>query len=107
MNHRVYITRKIPDNGIKMLREKGYEIDVNDKDRSLSHDELKDILKSKEYDAVLTLLNDRIDSSVLDASPKTKIFANFTIGYDNFDVEEAKKRGVFMTNAPGGGATTR
>lgn len=87
-----------------MLRNKGYEVDVNPHDRPLTQDELVSTLKAKEYDAVLTLLTDKIDAKVFDASPKTKIFANYTIGFDNFDVGEGKKRGVYLTNVPGGGA---
>lgn len=100
----VYVTRKIPELGIAMLKEKGFEVDVNPHDRPLTKAELILALKSKPYEAVLTLLNDKIDSEVFDAAPSVKIFANFTIGFDNFDVEEGKRRGVFLTNAPGGGA---
>lgn len=100
----VFVTRKIPDIGIEMLRNSGYDVDINPYARPLTQQELVSILKQKEYDAVLTLLSDKIDATVFDASPKTKIFANFTIGFDNFDVVEGKKRGVYLTNAPGGGA---
>ncbi len=103
MKH-VFITRKIPDIGIEMLRNKGYEVDVSPYARPLSQDELVSILKGKEYDAVLNLLNDKIDAKVFDVSPKTKIFANFSIGFDNLDTVEGKKRGIFLTNTPGGGA---
>jgi lactate dehydrogenase-like 2-hydroxyacid dehydrogenase len=100
----VFVTRKIPEIGIEMLRNRGYSVDISSEDRPLSQEELIDVLKSKSYDAVLTLLNDKIDSKVFDASPNTKIFANFAIGYDNFDTVEAKKRGIYLTNTPGGGA---
>lgn len=101
---KVFITRKIPEIGLKMLRDKGYEIDMNPHDRPLNSAELLESLKAKPYDAVLSLLNDKIDASAFDAAPNAKIFANYTIGYDNFDIEEGKKRGIFLTNAPGGGA---
>jgi len=100
----VFITRKIPDIGVQMLHDKGYEVDTNPHDRPLTQDELIAILQKKKYDAVLTVLTDKIDAGVFDASPDTKIFANYTIGYDNFDVAEGKKRGIYLTNAPGGGA---
>lgn len=100
----VFITRKIPDIGVQMLHDKGYEVDTNPHDRPLTQDELIAVLKNKKYDAVLTVLTDKIDAKVFDASPDTKIFANYTIGYDNFDIAEGKKRGVYLTNAPGGGA---
>ncbi len=101
---KVYITRQIPEIGISMLLNKGYEVDINHNNRPLTQDELVSILKAKEYDAVLTLLTDKIDAKVFDASPSTKIFANLAIGYDNFDVAEGKKRGIYLTNTPGGGA---
>ncbi len=101
---KVYITRAIPDLGITMLREKGYEVDVSGKDRPLSKKELKKVLSKKPYDAVLTLLTDTIDAEIMDACPTAKIYANFAIGFNNFNVEDAKKRNVFLTNTPGGGA---
>jgi hypothetical protein len=32
---KVFITRKIPDVGIKMLLDKGYEVDISPKDREM------------------------------------------------------------------------
>jgi glyoxylate reductase len=100
---KVFITRKIPENGVTVLRDKGYEVDVSPHERPMTQDELIDFLKGKQYDAVLSMLSDQIDAKVFDASPGTKIFANYAIGYDNFDIEEAKKRGVILTNTPHGG----
>ncbi len=104
MNRRVFITRKIPELGVTILKANGCEVDVSQLDRPLTKAELIAVLKSKQYDAVLTLLTDKIDVEVMDAAHSVKIFANYTIGFDNLDVVEGKKRGVYMTNAPGGGA---
>jgi glyoxylate reductase len=101
---KVYITRRIPEIGVDMLKEKGYSVDINTKDRPLTKRELVKALKRDSYDAVLSLLTDQIDGEVMDASPSTKIFANLAIGFNNFNIEDAKKRGVFLTNTPGGGA---
>lgn len=101
---KVYITRQIPELGIKMLTDKGYEVDVNPKDRPLTKKELIKALSKKQYDAVLTLLTDTIDAEVMDTAPTVKIYANFAIGFNNFNVEEAKKRKIYLTNTPGGGA---
>lgn len=100
----VFVTRQIPEIGIAMLRAKGYEVDMSQVGRPLSKSELVAALAAKPYDAVLTLLTDCIDAEVYAAAPSVKIFANYTIGFDNFDVEEGRRRGVFLTNAPGGGA---
>lgn len=97
----IYITRKIPDIGLSMLLQKGFELDISPKDRPLTKRELVKALGEKPYDGVLCLLTDTIDGEVFDAVPSAKIFANYAVGFNNIDVAEAKKRGVTITNTPG------
>ncbi|MFL9937477.1 D-glycerate dehydrogenase, partial [Paraburkholderia sp. RL18-103-BIB-C] len=53
-------------------------------------------------DAVITLLTDTVDAAVLDAAgPQCRIFANYAVGFNNFDVAAATARKVVMTNTPG------
>lgn len=101
MAKHIFITRQIPEIGIKMLKDQGHEIDIYPKDRVPTQRELVKILKKKPYDAVVTMLTDKIDKVIFDASPTTKIYANYAIGFDNIDVVEAKKRGIYITNTPG------
>ncbi len=98
---RVYITQRIPEIGIKMLQDKGYEIDISSKDGILSGEELKQNLSAKPYDAVLCLLTNPINAEIFDTVPTAKIFANYAVGYNNIDVTEATKRGITVTNTPG------
>ncbi|MFQ5661781.1 MAG: 2-hydroxyacid dehydrogenase [Candidatus Paceibacteria bacterium] len=98
---KVYITREIPNSGIKLLKDAGHEVDISSKDGVLTREELIKALKSKEYDAVLSLLTDKINADIYDAVPTAKIFANYAVGYNNIDVEEAKRRGIIVTNTPG------
>ncbi len=100
MQHKVFITRKIPDIGVKMLRDQGYEVDVYPKDRIPTQREIIKWLKRGGYDAALTLLTDKIDARVFDAVPTVKIYANYATGFDNIDLSEAKKRNISVTNAP-------
>lgn len=97
---KIYLTRKIPDLAEKMLREAGHEVTVSDKDGILTREELLAALRAAPYDGVLSLLTDKIDGEVFDAVPTAKIFANYAVGYDNFDREAAKARGVQLTNTP-------
>ena len=97
----VYVTRAIPKIGTDMLKEAGYEVDISEKDGVLTREELIEALKAKEYDAVLCLLTDTIDAEVYDVVPTAKIFANYAVGYNNINVEDAKSRGVSITNTPG------
>lgn len=97
----VFVTRKIPEVGIKLLRSAGHEVDVSEKDGVLTKAELTEALQAKSYEAVLCLLTDTIDAGVFDAAPSAKIFANYAVGYNNVDVKAAKERGITVTNTPG------
>lgn len=97
----VYVTRAIPDVGTDMLKEAGYVVDISEKNGVLTKEELISALKTKEYDAVLCLLTDDIFGEIFDAVPTAKIFANYAVGYNNINVEDAKSRGVSITNTPG------
>ena len=101
MSKNIFVTRKIPDIGIKMLEEKGYSLDIYPKNLPLTQKDLIKFLKKKPYDAVLSLLTDHIDSKVFDAAPSVKLYANYATGFDNIDINGAKTRGITVTNAPG------
>jgi len=99
---KIYVTRQIPEAGIKKLEEKGYEVVVSPADKVLKKEELIAALKDKNYDAVLCLLTDKVDDEVLAAAgPQVKIFANYAVGVDNIDLEAAQKRGIMISNTPG------
>lgn len=96
---KVFITRKIPDRGIKLLQEKGYEVAASPHDRVLTREEL--IEMGKGADAVLAQLTDKINGQIVDAIGKQlKVIANYAVGYDNLSVKEIAERGVVLTNTP-------
>lgn len=101
MSKKIYVTRRIPEVGITMLKDAGFEVTVSEKDGVLTRDELLAALKGEAYDGVLPLLTDTINAEVFDAVPSAKIFANYAVGFNNIDVAEAKKRGITITNTPG------
>jgi len=101
MDKKIFITRKMPEIAEKMLIESGFSVDVWPKERAPKKRELIKQLEKEKYDAVLCLLTDKIDSEVFDASPTTKIFANYAAGFDNIDISEAKNRNIIITNTPG------
>ncbi|MES2315545.1 MAG: D-glycerate dehydrogenase [Patescibacteria group bacterium] len=97
----IFITRQIPGSGIKMLEDKGYSVTVGKYKIPPTQEKIIEELKGKNYDAVITLLTDKIDTQVFAASPTTKIFANYAIGYDNIDLDAAAAASITITNAPG------
>ena len=96
---KVFVTRRILEEGLNMLRER-YDVEVSDYDGIIPREML--LKKVKGADALLSLLTDNIDAEVMDAAgPNLKIIANYAVGYNNIDVEEATKRGIMVTNTPG------
>ncbi|WP_448536123.1 glyoxylate reductase [Pseudothermotoga sp.] len=96
---KVFVTRKILEEGLNMLKER-YDVEVSDYDGVIPREMLLE--KVKGVDALVSLLTDNIDAEVMDAAgPNLKIIANYAVGYNNIDVEEATKRGIMVTNTPG------
>ena len=46
-------------------------------------------------------MTDKIDGDIFDAVPKPKFSPITPVGFDNINLEEAKKRGVMASNTPG------
>lgn len=98
---KVYITRKIPEAGLKILRDNHIDFDMANHKRPPTQKEIIKNLKKYPYDGVISFLTDKIDGKVFDACPTAKVYANFSVGFDNVDLEEAKKRCIEVSNAPG------
>lgn len=101
MTKLIYITRRIPDNGIQLLKDKGYSIDIGETEEAPTKEELCSILSKKPYDAVVSFLTDKIDKDTFESCPTAKIFAQYCVGFDNVDLIAAKDHGVTITNTPG------
>jgi len=95
----VYICRGLPQPVYDRLSEAGIEYDVYPKDEMIPKETLLKEVKGK--DALLPILTDSIDKEVMQAGDSLKIIANYAVGYNNVDVEEATKRGIAVTNTPG------
>jgi glyoxylate reductase len=96
---RVFITQPIPEPGPSLVRAVADRVIANPEDRVLSPEELRAGVAG--CDAVLCLLTDVIDESVLEAARGCKVFSNFAVGFNNIDVEAATRFGILVTNTPG------
>lgn len=94
---KVYITRRMDNKSIEFL-EQYFEVEVNELDDELERDYFLE--KIKDVDGVMCIHTEKIDSQAFDVGRNVKIFANCAVGYDNIDVREANKRGVYVTNTP-------
>ena len=97
---RVFVTRPIPEDGINLLKKrKSIKLDVYEKNEKISSREL--LKRVKGVDAILSILTEKIDAEVMDAAgDQLKLIANYAVGFDNIDLEAAKKRDISVTNAP-------
>lgn len=97
---KVYVTLKIPDVGLKLLKKAGFSVEVNKSEKHLTEAELKKVFTT--YDAVISSVSDRIDEELISqAHTKLKIIANYAVGFDNIDVLAAKRKGIIVCNTPG------
>ena len=98
---KVFVTRPIPRVGVDLLKKAGHKVTVQPEQKNLSQRELKEALKGKKYDAILSFLTNQIDEDVLkSAGDQLKVVANFAVGFDNVDVKTANARGVVVANTP-------
>lgn len=67
--------------------------------KDFTADELVEALAG--CDAVVSEPPDKLKSDVMSRCPQLKLMANRAVGFDNFDVPEATKRGILLTNTPG------
>ncbi|MGA3110795.1 MAG: glyoxylate reductase [Candidatus Bathyarchaeia archaeon] len=94
---KVYVTRELSERGLKIIKE-NFDAEVWPEYAPPSKKVI--IEKAENVDALVTLLSDKIDAEVLEASPNLKIIAQMAVGFDNIDLQEATKRGIYVTNTP-------
>jgi len=96
---KVFITRQIPEVGINLLKEKGYEVVIGPEGPTTPEEVMAG---AKGADAIVAVLTDKIDKAVIDtAGPQLKVIANYAVGYDNIDIVTAEKKKIMVTNTPG------
>jgi glyoxylate reductase len=94
---RIYVTRELPERGLNMIK-KYFDAEVWPEYAPPPKETI--IEKAKNVDALASLLSDKIDAEVFNAAPKLKIVSQLAVGFDNIDIPEATKRGIYVTNTP-------
>ena len=95
---KILVTRKWP----KKVEEKlltTFDTTLNVEDRPLSEAELVEGMRS--YDALLPTVTDPITDKIISTSnKKVKIIGNFGVGFNNIDIDSAKRNSIVVTNTP-------
>ena len=97
-NLKIIVTRKWP----KVVEQKLQEIfdtTLNEDDIPLTEDQLFEAMQN--YDALLPTVTDSINDRILSCNNrKVNFIGNFGVGYNNIDVDSAKKNNIIVTNTP-------
>ncbi len=93
----VFISNALPVES-RALIPNDFRIDYNDSDLPLPKAELIRRLHGK--DGLICQIVTSVDDEVLAACPTVKVVANVAVGYNNIDIEAARRRGVVVTNTP-------
>lgn len=94
----VYITRKLPEAALQGLRR---ICDVHmwpEADQAVPREVL--LAEARHADALITVITEKIDEDVLARAERLQVVANIAVGYDNIDIQAAKKYDVTITNTP-------
>ncbi|MFX0096817.1 MAG: hydroxyacid dehydrogenase [Candidatus Hodarchaeota archaeon] len=96
MVKRIIVTEEIPIEGIRMLKESGFEIvEV----RKITHGELKERIGI--FDVIIVRSKTKVDSEIIKAGKNLKIIARSGVGLDNIDTVAAQKHKIDVVNVPG------
>jgi glyoxylate reductase len=101
MSLQIVVTRRIPDPGLRILRDSGAAVHIVQPDARASVDRtaLQDAIV--DADVLVSLLTERIDEALLSRAKRLRGIANFAVGYNNIDVEAATRLGIPVSNTPG------
>lgn len=95
----IFVTRIIADFAIQMMQNAGHEVVLWTEKRGLSPEEL--ITHCRNYDALLSVGNNKINETFLQACSHLKVIALHSVGYDNVDVACATRLNIPVGNTPG------
>lgn len=95
---KVLVTRRWPQ-AVEAQMAANFDVDLNQADKPLTEADFREAMTR--YDAILPTVTDKLPATVFQAgTPKTKILANYGVGFAHIDTEAAKSRGIAVTNTP-------
>ena len=94
----VFITRKIPLAGLKLLSEANIAFTEWTEKRELTQEEL--IENARQHDALLVAGRAELNEPFLKACSHLKVIALMSVGYDNVDIPAAANLGIPIGNTP-------
>lgn len=95
MTKKVLISEKLADEGVEILKNRGFEVDVI---LDLSPEEL--VATIPVYSALIVRSATDVTREVIEAGINLRVIGRAGVGIDNVDVDAATERGIIVCNAP-------
>jgi glyoxylate reductase len=95
---KVFISRSIPSDGIKILEQYGLKVTINAENKKLTQQELIDACQT--VDLLLNVGHADLDRHFLESCKHLKGIALASVGYDHVDLETATALGIPVSNTP-------
>jgi D-3-phosphoglycerate dehydrogenase len=89
---KVLVREEIAEAGIRLLRDRGFEVDV-DGDSDLTE-------AIGRYDALIVRSATKVTADLIARADNLKVIGRAGVGIDNVDVDAATRRGIVVANAP-------
>src|SRR6478736_10094115 len=98
MAKKVLIARIIPSLAEELLTKAGFDVTVWRGDIPMTQPQL--IERAKLVDALLSLGSNKLDKHFFDECSHLDVIAQYAVGFDNIDVNEATSKGIPVGNTP-------
>jgi D-3-phosphoglycerate dehydrogenase len=89
---KVLVREEIAEAGIRLLRERGFGVDVD------GESDLAETIGA--YDAIIVRSATKVTADLIARADNLKVIGRAGVGVDNVDVEAATRRGIVVANAP-------
>ncbi|MEJ6394091.1 D-glycerate dehydrogenase [Gymnodinialimonas sp. 2305UL16-5] len=97
---KLLVSRRLPES---VMEAAAARFDVTCRDTTLPMDHAECVAALRDYDFALPTLGDAFTAQAFDAAGdiRTKLLANFGVGYNHIDAGAAREAGVEVSNTPG------
>ncbi len=97
---KLLVSRRLPES-VMDVAEARFVVTCRDTTLPMDHAECVEALRN--YDAILPTLGDAFSAEAFSAAGdiRTKLLANFGVGYNHIDADAARAAGIEVTNTPG------
>jgi D-3-phosphoglycerate dehydrogenase len=96
MSTKVLSTHKLPEEGLRKLRE-SFDLIIPE-GKHFSYKDLEE--KVQDVEVLIPVFGFEINEQLIEKGEKLKIIANFGVGFNNIDVESATRNNIVVTNTP-------